>query len=60
MICKLCGDKKVVCTMIGSYGVQSGPCPNCTDYVHKHYERELESVINNDRQRRVTQRTGSC
>ncbi|GAB7171398.1 hypothetical protein TUA1478L_33920 [Lactiplantibacillus plantarum] len=59
MICKLCGDKKVVYTMIDSYGVQSGPCPNCTDYVHKHYERELESVINHE-QRRITPSGSGC
>jgi hypothetical protein len=60
MTCERCHGSKVVNKPIGNYGMQVGPCPNCMSYVHNHYERELESVINNDRQRRVTQRTGSC
>lgn len=59
MSCELCHGNKVVYTSIGCYGVQARPCPNCTDYVHDHYECELESVIENDRQRRVTRSIGS-
>ncbi|WP_438341172.1 hypothetical protein ACSKF1_05775 [Lactiplantibacillus plantarum] len=46
MSCELCHGSKVVQQPLGSYGFTFGPCPNCTSYVHNHYERELESVIN--------------
>lgn len=58
MTCKLCNGSKVVYTTIGDYGVQTGPCPNCTDYVHKHYERELESVIDHEQRRVAPGSTG--
>lgn len=54
MACELCNGSKVVYTPIGNFGVQAGPCPNCTSYVHDHYEHELESVINHDRQKEAT------
>ena len=59
MTCERCHGSKVVYTPIEEYGMQIGPCPNCTSYVHDHYERELESVIKDDRQGKVIQRIGS-
>ena len=54
MTCKLCNDNKVVHTTIGSYGMQVGPCPNCTDYIHDHYESELEAIKHGKKSSRTT------
>lgn len=45
MICKLCGGTQVVQNEIMPGVVTVGPCPNCTGYVHSHYEHELEEVL---------------
>ncbi|WP_338208298.1 hypothetical protein [Lactiplantibacillus paraxiangfangensis] len=53
MTCQLCNDSKVVHTTIGSYGMQIAPCPNCTNYVHDHYESELEAIADDKNRPRV-------
>ncbi|BDZ30604.1 hypothetical protein RA086_05490 [Lactiplantibacillus sp. WILCCON 0030] len=53
MICELCHGTKVVSHPLGSYGFTTGPCPNCTDYVHDHYESELEAIVDDKNRSRV-------
>mgnify|MGYP003365028371 CR=1 FL=1 len=47
MTCELCHGTKVVSYPLGSYGFTTGPCPNCTQAVHQHYEKELAEVMAN-------------
>ncbi len=47
MSCELCHGSKVVQQPLGSYGFTFGPCPNCTQAVHQHYEKELAEVMAN-------------
>lgn len=47
MSCELCHGSKVVQQPLGSYGFAFGPCPNCTQAVHQHYEKELAEVMAN-------------
>ncbi len=45
MSCGLCHGSKVVQQPLGSYGFTFGPCPNCTNGIHDHYEQELERKL---------------
>ncbi|ERL43457.1 hypothetical protein N644_2330 [Lactiplantibacillus paraplantarum] len=45
MSCELCHGSKVVQQLLGSYGFMFGPCPNCTNEIHDHYEQELERKL---------------
>ncbi|MCG0891300.1 hypothetical protein IMAU10418_02634 [Lactiplantibacillus plantarum] len=47
MSCELCHGSKVVQQPLESYGFTFGPCPNCTQAVHQHYEKELAEVMAN-------------
>lgn len=44
MTCKLCEGTKVVYSEIMQGVMVAGPCPNCTNYVHEHYENELSKL----------------
>ena len=59
MMCEICHGTGIVSRPLGNYGLTVDPCPNCTDYRHKNYECELESVIKDDQQERITQGTNS-
>ncbi|MDN6029105.1 MAG: hypothetical protein L0I02_04805, partial [Lactobacillus sp.] len=45
MSCELCHGSKVVQQPLGIYGFTFGPCPNCTDETHAHYEQEIERKL---------------
>lgn len=53
MTCRLCSGAKVVYSPVGAYGVTVGPCPNCTDVIHEHYEHELERKLAYDGEDRL-------
>ncbi|WP_171000624.1 hypothetical protein [Lactiplantibacillus pingfangensis] len=44
MGCKLCGGARVVQQEIMPGVVTVAPCPNCTEFKHDHYEKELEAI----------------
>lgn len=44
MTCSLCGGTKIVHTEV-SVGIMTvGPCPNCTDFIHKQYEQATNGL----------------
>lgn len=49
-MCELCDGTKVVHNEIMAGVMVTGPCPNCTEHIHNHYEHELENVIKHERQ----------
>ncbi len=53
MSCELCHGSKVVQQPLGSYGFTFGPCPNCTNEIHDHYEKELVGVLSSVRNQDV-------
>lgn len=44
-MCELCNGTKVAHNEIMQGVVVAGPCPNCTNYVHDHYKKELDNLI---------------
>jgi len=52
--CELCEGTRIVQNVIMPGVVTVAPCPNCTDYVHKHYESELEAIADEENRPRVT------
>jgi len=53
MKCERCHGTRIVSHPLGSYGFTTGPCPNCTAYVHDHYESELEAMKNGKESSRI-------
>jgi hypothetical protein len=45
--CELCEGTRIVQSMIMPGVVTVGPCPNCTQAVHQHYEKELAEAMAN-------------
>lgn len=48
-MCELCNGTKVVHNEIMMGVVVVAPCPNCTNYIHEHYEEQLAEVLSNER-----------